>query len=97
MRICENGIYRDMTEEEVAEYNKSREETAKLVREEEIEAMKQDLASSDYKVIKCMECYLLGKEMPYDVDALHAERQSKRDAINKQTELLKEGEEPKWY
>lgn len=95
MRICENGIYRDMTEEEIAEHGKS--PADKLAIAEVIEAMKQDLASSDYKVIKCIECYLLGKEMPYDVDALHAERQSKRDAINKQTELLKEGEEPKWY
>ena len=87
MRICENGIYRDMTEEEVAEYNKSSEETAKLARAEEIEIIKQDLAQSDYKIIKCIECYLLGKEMPYDINALHAERQSKREAINSLTNL----------
>ena len=93
MKICENGIYRDMTEDEIAEYNQSSEETAKLAKEQEVEEMKKDLASSDYKVIKCMECYLLGKEMPYDIHTLHEERQSKRDEING----LEKEEQPKWY
>ena len=50
---------------------------------EQIEALKKQLSSTDYKVIKCAECQLLGQEMPYDVAALHAERQAIRDEINK--------------
>lgn len=85
MRICENGVYRDMTKEEIAEYNKLNEETAELTKAQAVEDMKKDLASSDYKVIKCMECFLLGKELPYDINALHEERQSKRDEINEKS------------
>ena len=82
MRILDNNGYRDMTEEEIKEHNKIVEEFAEIGKEQEIEGMKQDLASSDYKIIKCMECFLLGKELPYDLDKLHEERQSKRDEIN---------------
>lgn len=40
------------------------------------------LADSDYKIIKCAECQALSLDMPYDVQALHAERQALRDRIN---------------
>ena len=53
-----------------------------------IRRLKAQLAATDYKVIKCSECQLLGQEMPYDVAELHAERQAIRDEINK---LEKEG------
>lgn len=82
MSIYDNGIYRALTEEEIAERNKRKKENAELTKAQAVEDMKQDLASSDYKVIKCMECFLLGKEMPYDINALHEERQNKRDKIN---------------
>ena len=49
---------------------------------EQIAKLKAQLSATDYKVIKCMECQLLGLEMPYDVAALHAERQAIRDEIN---------------
>ncbi len=49
---------------------------------EKIVALKKQLAASDYKVIKCSECQLLGMEMPYNVAELHAERQALRDEIN---------------
>lgn len=48
----------------------------------QIEALKYELSSTDYRVIKCMEASLLGRPMPYDVAALHAERQALRDRIN---------------
>lgn len=41
-----------------------------------------ELAEGDYKVIKCMEAYLCGEPMPYDIAALHAERQALREKIN---------------
>lgn len=50
---------------------------------EKIAELKKQLSATDYKVIKCAECQLLGQEMPYDVEALHAERQAIRDEINK--------------
>ena len=83
MRILDNNGYRDMTEEEINEHNKIVEEFAEIEKEQEIEGMKQDLASSDYKIIKCMECFLVGKELPYDIEQLHAERQNQRNEINK--------------
>lgn len=48
----------------------------------EIERMKSELQESDYKVIKCAEAMAVGVEMPYDVTALHKERQALRDKIN---------------
>ena len=49
---------------------------------EKIAKLKKQLSATDYKVIKCSECQLLGEEMPYDIAALHAERQAIRDEIN---------------
>lgn len=48
----------------------------------EIERMKSELQESDYKVIKCAEAICLNAEMPYNMTALHKERQSLRDKIN---------------
>lgn len=50
---------------------------------EKIAELKKQLSATDYKVIKCAECQLLGEETPYDVALLHAERQVIRDEINK--------------
>lgn len=47
-----------------------------------IAELKADLTSTDYKIIKCSECSLAGIELPYDITALHAERQALRDEIN---------------
>jgi hypothetical protein len=49
---------------------------------QQVTELKAQLAATDYKVIKCSECQLLGMEMPYDVAALHAQRQAIRDQIN---------------
>ena len=48
----------------------------------EIERLKSELQESDYKVIKCAEAICLNAEMPYDMTALHKERQALRDKIN---------------
>ena len=40
------------------------------------------LADTDYKVIKCMEAYLCGEALPYDINELHAERDERRRIIN---------------
>lgn len=41
-----------------------------------------ELADGDYKIIKCMEAFLCGEPLPYDIAALHAERQALRVIIN---------------
>ena len=56
---------------------------------DEIEAHKTALSDSDYKITKCYEASLLGQELPYDVAALHTERQALRDKINELEPLLK--------
>lgn len=48
----------------------------------EIEELKKALTSTDYKVIKCYEASLIGEELPYDIKALHKERQQIRNRIN---------------
>ena len=48
----------------------------------EIERLKSELQESDYKVIKCSEAMAVGEEMPYNMTALHNERQELRDKIN---------------
>lgn len=53
----------------------------RLVRNE-IERLKNNLALTDYKVIKCYEASLLSQELPYDIKNIHTERQEIRDRIN---------------
>lgn len=54
----------------------------------EIERLKSELQESDYKVIKCAEAICLNAEMPYNMTALHKERQALRDKINELEEQL---------
>lgn len=49
---------------------------------EKIEELKTKLTDTDYKIIKCSEYQLAGKELPYDIAELHSERQALRDEIN---------------
>lgn len=41
----------------------------------------RNLNESDYKIIKCYEAQLLGLQMPYDVQALIAQRNEWREQI----------------
>lgn len=49
---------------------------------QQIAALKETLESSDYQIIKCYEYALNNLALPYDVAALHEERQALRDQIN---------------
>ena len=49
---------------------------------EEIARLKDELAATDYKIIKCSEYNLAGLDLPYDIAELHARRQALRDRIN---------------
>jgi hypothetical protein len=48
----------------------------------EISFLKTQLTATDYKIIKCYEYSLVDLPAPYDITALHAERQALRDQIN---------------
>lgn len=48
----------------------------------QIEMLKEQLTQTDYQIIKCYEYSLIGKELPYDMTALHNERQVIRNKIN---------------
>ena len=50
--------------------------------EDQIAALKEQLESTDYKLIKCSEYQLAGQDLPYDIAVLHTERQALRDQIN---------------
>ena len=52
------------------------------IKQRRIAELKAQLDGTDYKIIKCSECSLAGVELPYDIAALHAERQALRDEIN---------------
>ncbi|MBR1749966.1 MAG: hypothetical protein IJ740_03650 [Ruminococcus sp.] len=60
---------------------------------QEIRNLTCDLSAGDYKVIKCYEAQLVGEPMPYDMAAIHQERQAIRDRINYLQEQIKETEE----
>lgn len=60
------------TEEEIDRHN----------RQHEKRIAKEKLQESDYKIIKCMEYFLCGKDLPYDIKALHKERNEHRKKIN---------------
>ena len=61
---------------------KQDEMTATAEQTSRIQALKDELAATDYKVIKCAEFSLAGEEPPYDISAVHAERQALRNEIN---------------
>lgn len=48
----------------------------------EIFNLKNKLKNNDYKIIKCFEYSLNGKNAPYDVNALHVENETTRAKIN---------------
>lgn len=56
--------------------------TPEEIKEQQIAELKAQLDATDYKIIKCSECSLAGVELPYDIVALHAQRQAIRDEIN---------------
>lgn len=53
-----------------------------------IEELKNELTSTDYKIIKCYEYALNNLELPYDAAALHEKRQIIRNKINEIEETL---------
>lgn len=67
------------SEEELAERERQQQ---MMEKQNEIDALKAQLASTDYKFSKMYEYSLVDKPLEYDVNALHIERQALRDQIN---------------
>ena len=68
--------------EEYIEPTPTEEEQRAAEAQREIRTMRRNLDLTDYKVIKCLEAVLCGEEMPYDIKALHEEREGYRRIIN---------------
>lgn len=60
----------------------SEDELLQREKEAEVQRLKEELNTSDYKVIKCMEAYLCGEELPYDITEIHEVRNGYRQEIN---------------
>lgn len=56
---------------------------------DKIALLKQQLLETDYQVMKCYEASLNNSEMPYDIELLTKDRQTKRDEINRLEALIK--------
>lgn len=74
--LAENGWV------EVVPPTPTEEEIAQQQREQRVWVLKDQLAQGDYKIIKCAEAQLTGEPMPYDIEALVAERNAMRAEIN---------------
>ena len=82
MRVLENGKYRDMTEKEVQEFEAS----LQVDIEAEINILKQNLADTDYVIIKIAE----GVATPEEYSDIIAQRQEWRNQINSLQANIKE-------
>ena len=80
MRVYDNGVYRDMTSEEEAKFNKF----AEVSVDAQINALKERLSQTDYQAIK----YAEGLISEEDYAPTKKQRQEWRDKIN---ELESEG------
>ena len=78
MRICENGNYRDMTEEEIAEFNSA---TIVPSIETQIFELKQNLFNTDYIACKIAE----GAATKEEYKDILMQRQLWREEINRLT------------
>lgn len=70
---------------EIVYIGKTQEETKDFEKQDkisELNILKKQLNSTDYKVIKCYEAQLLNENMPYNLQELLSQRQAWRDQIN---------------
>jgi len=70
--------------EETQEPTPPTQEELDMARIEELKAL---LDNTDYRIIKCYEYSLLELPLPYDIQALHEQRQSWRDEIDQIREI----------
>lgn len=76
-----NPSHEMLIEQGWVEYIEPSEE--EITKQQEALRLRRSLFTTDYKVIKCMEAYLCGEELPYDIVELHTERNAQRAEINR--------------
>lgn len=59
-----------------------------LTPKEQIKNLENQIASTDYQVIKCYEYSLAGLELPYDIQELHNSREAIREQIRELEEQI---------
>lgn len=78
--------YRDDGERIVLEWRVVQNSPSRVAAE--IARLRSKLADTDYRIIKSYECSMVGETSPYDLAALHADRQALRDRIGELDGLL---------
>ncbi|MCL2096940.1 MAG: hypothetical protein FWH10_08565 [Oscillospiraceae bacterium] len=81
-----DGLYRgkfDKNKQEWVETGSPPEIDPEEARLAEIAELKRNLDETDYKIIKSSEYSLAGEDLPYDILALHGEREALRVKIRK--------------
>jgi hypothetical protein len=63
-----------MTKQQARQYGK-------FVIGDRVDFLKNEIAKSDYKIVRCYEAQLLGQQSPYDVNQLTSERAAIRQEI----------------
>ena len=64
----------------------------KRIKERKIKEIKENLNSTDYKIIKCYEAFMRQQPLPYSLEELSAQRDAWRAEINQLEEELKQYE-----
>lgn len=60
----------------------------KVAIQRKIDSLAKEVAATDYQVRKCQEYSLVGKAMPYDIQAIHVEAEKIREKIRKLEKLI---------
>jgi hypothetical protein len=81
MKTTEYSKMKALIEKEHKNENARKEALAGYI-ESRINHLKEFLSGTDYKVIKCYEASLANEDMPYDLQALLAERKAWRDEMD---------------
>jgi hypothetical protein len=90
LRICEKWLYVKVIPYDAGEritFRYTKKFDIQAVKKE-IKELKEELSSSDYKIIKCNEWALLSQESPYDMISLSKERQEIRNKINELEDVI---------
>ena len=67
---------------EFVEPEQTEEQDAKQEAENAAMDARELLKDTDYKIIKCIEAFLCGEDLPYNIQELHVERNDYRRIIN---------------
>ncbi len=73
--------------DQIVKYYQIEESVAELI-QKRIDEIQESLAQSDYKILKCYECAIVGEVAGYDAQELHLEREALRGEIRELKERI---------